>query len=160
MRIMVFDVPAESGGALTILNQYYDAAIKAQLVAPTEMQENFKKAVEAYQQVLKTNKDPNIMVDMATAAFYSGDYDLAEKSYNEAIVLKPDFINALFNYGIFLSQAKQDWAGALIQWQKALPLARNDKEKDEIQAMINQAQSELKSKTTDGVSNPNLKNGE
>ena len=28
MRIMVFDVPAESGGALTILNQYYDAAIK------------------------------------------------------------------------------------------------------------------------------------
>ena len=28
MRIMVFDVPAESGGALTILTQYYDTAIK------------------------------------------------------------------------------------------------------------------------------------
>lgn len=28
MRIMVFDVPAENGGALTILNQYYDTAIK------------------------------------------------------------------------------------------------------------------------------------
>lgn len=28
MRIMVFDVPAESGGALTILNQYYDVAVK------------------------------------------------------------------------------------------------------------------------------------
>ncbi|ERJ10939.1 glycosyltransferase [Haloplasma contractile] len=28
MKIMVFDVPAESGGALTILKQYYDAAIK------------------------------------------------------------------------------------------------------------------------------------
>lgn len=28
MKIMVFDVPAESGGALTILNQYYDAAVK------------------------------------------------------------------------------------------------------------------------------------
>lgn len=28
MRIMVFDVPAESGGALTILNQYYDIATK------------------------------------------------------------------------------------------------------------------------------------
>lgn len=27
MRIMVFDVPAEKGGALTILNQYYDKAI-------------------------------------------------------------------------------------------------------------------------------------
>lgn len=28
MKVMVFDVPAESGGALTILNQYYSAAIK------------------------------------------------------------------------------------------------------------------------------------
>lgn len=28
MRIMVFDVPAESGGALTILNQYYQEALK------------------------------------------------------------------------------------------------------------------------------------
>lgn len=28
MRIMVFDVPAESGGALTILNQYHDAAME------------------------------------------------------------------------------------------------------------------------------------
>ncbi|MFL2133610.1 glycosyltransferase [Desemzia sp. FAM 23990] len=28
MKIMVFDVPAESGGALTVLNQYYDTALK------------------------------------------------------------------------------------------------------------------------------------
>jgi len=27
-KIMVFDVPAESGGALTILKQYYEKAIK------------------------------------------------------------------------------------------------------------------------------------
>lgn len=28
MKIMVFDVPADGGGALTILNQYYDIAVK------------------------------------------------------------------------------------------------------------------------------------
>src|SRR5690554_4898763 len=28
MKIMVFDVPADSGGALTILNQYYKKAVK------------------------------------------------------------------------------------------------------------------------------------
>lgn len=141
-------------------NEYYDAAIKAQVVAPTEVQDNFNKAVEAYQKVLETNKDPNIMVDMATSAFYSGDYDLAEKSFNEALVIKPDFIYALFNYGVFLSQAKQDWAGALNQWQKALPLAQNSSDKEQIQALINQAQSQLENKTTDGVSNPILKDGE
>lgn len=142
-------------------NEYYNAGVAAEQVAPTETKENFKHAVEAYQNVLKTNKDPNIIVDMATSAFYSGDYDLAEKSFNEALVIKPDFTNALINYGIFLSQAKQDWTGALNQWQKALPLAQNSSDKEKIQTMISQAQSELKTNpAANGTSNPNpaLKN--
>lgn len=139
-------------------NEYYKAGREALNVAPSEVQENYKKAVEAYQKVLKTNRDPNIILDMATSAFYSGDYDLAEKSFNEALVLKPDFINALINYGIFLSQTKQDWAGALNQWQKALPLAQNSSDKEQIQAMISQAQSELKTKpAANGTSNLNPK---
>lgn len=142
-------------------NEYYDAGMSAQMVAPTEIQENFKKAVEVYQKVLKTNKDPNVIVDMATSAFYSGDYELAEKSYLEALGIKPDFMTAMVNYGIFLSQAKQDWAGALKQWQNALPLAQNSNDKEQIEAMISHAQSQLNSnQTTNGLSNPNLKNGE
>jgi len=143
-------------------NEYYNAGMAAGSLAPTEAQAHFKKAVEAYQNVLKTNKDPNVMVDMATAAFKSGDNDLAEKSFNEALAIKPDFINALINYGIFLSEAKQDWAGALTQWQKALPLAQNSTDKEQIQAMISQAQSMLKTNpAANGSSNPNpaLKNG-
>ncbi|SDG79853.1 tetratricopeptide repeat protein [Desulfosporosinus hippei] len=142
-------------------NEYYNAGMTAQMVAPTEVQENFKKAVEVYQKVLQTNKDPNIIVDMATSAFYSGDYELAEKSYNEALTIKPDFMTAMINYGIFLSQAKQDWTGAINYWQKALPLAQNSTDKEQIEAMISQAQSQLgTNQTNDGLSNPNLKNGE
>ena len=137
-------------------NEYYEAGVAAQEVAPTETKENFKHAVEAYQIVIKTNKDPNVIVDMATSAFYSGDYDLADKSFNEALALKPDFSNALINYGIFLSQAKQDWAGALKQWQKALPLAQNSADKEQIQEMITQAENELKTKpATNGTSSQN-----
>lgn len=143
-------------------DEYYNAGVAAEQVAPTEVQENFKHAVEAYQIVLKTNKDPNIMVDMGTSAFYSGQNDLAEKTYKEAIVLKPDSYNALGNYGIFLSQAKNDWAGALTQWQKAQPLAQNSADQDRMKTLISQAQSQLKANpATNGVSNPNpaLKNG-
>lgn len=137
-------------------NEYYNAGVAAQEVAPTETTVNFKHAVEAYQIVLKTNKDPNVIVDMATSAFYSGDYDLADKSFNEALVLKPNFLNALINYGIFLSQAKQDWAGALKQWQKALPLAQESTDKEQIEAMISQAQSALKTNpAADGTTNQN-----
>lgn len=137
-------------------NEYYEAGVAAQTVAPDEMKANFSKAVEAYQIVLKTNKDPNVIVDMATSAFYSGNFDLADKSFKEALVIQPDFINALINYGIFLSQAKQDWAGAINQWKKALPLAQKSTDKEQIQAMINQAESELKANpATNGTTNQN-----
>lgn len=141
-------------------NGYYDLGIAAQKVAPNEIQASFKQAVEAYQNVLKTNKDPNVMADMATAAFYSGDNDLAEKSFKEALAIKPDFYNGLVNYGVFLSQTKQDWAGALIQWQKAQNLAQNSSEKEQMNTLINQAQSQLKAnKETNGMSNPTLNKG-
>ncbi|TGE36576.1 hypothetical protein E4K67_19235 [Desulfosporosinus fructosivorans] len=136
-------------------NEYYNAGVAAQTVAPAEVKENFSKAVEAYQIVLKTNKDPNIIVDMATSAFYSENYDLADKSFKEALAIQPNFINALINYGIFLSQAKQDWAGALNQWQKALPLAQKSSDKEQIQAMISQAESELKTNAANGTTNQN-----
>ena len=138
-------------------NEYYNAGVAAQEVAPAEVQENFKHAAEAYQNVLKTKKDVNVMVDLATSAFYSGDNELAEKSYKEALVLEPNFLNGLINYGIFLSQAKQDWAGALNLWQKALPLAEKSSDKAQIQAMIDQAQSESKKASgSQGLTNPAL----
>jgi len=135
-------------------NEYYNAGVAAQDVAPAEVQENFKRAAEVYQNVIKIEKDVNIMAALATSAFYSGDNDLAEKSYKEALELKPDFFNALVNYGFFLSQAKQDWAGALNQWQKALPLAQNSSDQELIQAMISQAQSELQPKAATDTSTP------
>jgi len=135
-------------------NEYYDAGVAAQSVAPTEAQGNFKHAVEAYQNVLKTNKDPNVMVDMATAAFYSGDNDLAEKTFKEALTLKPDFYNGLVNYGVFLADTKQDLAGAITQWQKAQSLAPNSSEKARMGTLISQAQSQLKAPSNNGASNP------
>lgn len=143
-------------------DEYYNAGFAAQDVAPSEAQGNFKHSIEAYQNVLKTNKDPNIMVDMATAAFYSGDNDLAEKTYKEALVLKPDSYNAMGNYGVFLSQAKKDWAGALALWQKAQSLAQTSEDKERIKMLISEAESQLKGNSaTKGLSNPNpaVKNG-
>ena len=144
---------------ITLGNEYYDAGVAASELAPNETQENFKQAVGAYQNALKTNKDPNVMVDMATAAFKSGDNDLAEKSFQEALVLKPDFYNGLVNYGIFLANVKQDLAGAIAQWQKAQNIAQSSSEKEQIKSIIDQAQSQLNSggPATNGMSNPLLK---
>ena len=135
-------------------NEYYNAGVAAAKVAPTEVQENFRHAVEAYQNVLKTNKDPNVMVDMATAAYKSGDSDLADKSFKEALALQPEFYNGLVNYGVFLAEAKQDLPGAITQWQKAQNLAPDSTEKARMGTLISQAQSQLKEPLTNGASNP------
>ncbi|AFM43502.1 hypothetical protein Desaci_4667 [Desulfosporosinus acidiphilus SJ4] len=144
-------------------NEYYDAGSAAETAAPSEAAENYKHAVEAYQNVLKINKDPNVMVDMATAAFKSGQNGLAETTYQEALSIKPDFVNGLVNYGIFLAYAKNDLAGAVAQWQKAQKAAPTGTVKDQIAAMISQAQSQMKGSNTaaNGITNPNpaLKNG-
>ena len=135
-------------------NEYYDAGVAASEVAPTEVQENFRLAVEAYQNALKTDKDPNVMVDMATAAFKSGDNDLAEKSFNEALAIKPDLYNGLVNYGIFLANAKQDLSGAVTQWQQAQNVAPDSSEKARMGTLISQAQSQLKAPSNNGNENP------
>lgn len=136
-------------------NEYYEAGMTAQMVAPTEMQENFRKAVEAYQKVVGTNKDADTMVNLATSAFYIKDNELAEKSYQEALEINPDSLNGLINYGLFIAYAKQDWAGAIKQWQKALPLAQSS-EKEQIQAMIDQAQTQLEASKNEELSNPSI----
>ena len=135
-------------------NEYYNAGVDAQTAAPSEVQENFKNAVEAYQKVLKTDKDPNVMVDMATAAFRGGDNNLAEATFKEVLATNPGFYNALVSYGIFLAEAKQDLPGAIAQWQKAEGAAPNSSDKKQIQDLITQAQSQLKA-SANGASSPN-----
>ncbi len=140
-------------------NEYYDTGLAAETAAPTEVEGHYKQAVMAYQNVLKTDKDPNVMVDLATAAFKSGDNELADKSFKEALALKPDFYNGLVNYGVFLANVKQDLPAAIAQWQKAQEIAKTATEKEQIKSIISQAQSQLKSegKAPDGLSNPILK---
>lgn len=62
-------------------NAYHDLAAVAQNVAPTEAREDYMLAIKYYQNVLNTKQDINVLTDMATAAFFSGQNDLAEKSF-------------------------------------------------------------------------------
>jgi len=127
-----------------LANAYFDLAVLAQEAAPEESVTDFAKAVDAYQTVLdamKTAKDINILVDMATAAFYAGQDDLAEKSFKEALAQQPKSFNALYNYGMFLAQAKKDNVGAIKVWQEALAADPANPRAADLQALIQQAQA-------------------
>ena len=120
-------------------NAYYDLAAVAQTVAPTEAREDYMLAIKYYQNVLNTKQDINVLTDMATAAFFSGQNDLAEKSFKEALTQKPDFQQAMFNYGVFLSEVKKDYSTAIRVWQTALDKEPNGPNADRLRQLIPQA---------------------
>lgn len=139
--------PQDTATRLNLANAYYDLAVVT-LGGSTPEQAGpiFKQAVAEYQEVVKTQKDINILVDMATAAFYGGEDELADKIFKEALAEKPNFFNALVNYGVFLITAKNDYTGAIAQWNTALTTANPSPEDAErLRGFINMAQEKLKS---------------
>lgn len=145
--------PGDNSIQEDLANAYYDLGTLAQQNNPDEAQKDFEQAVKAYQNVLKSNKDINNLVDMATAAFYAGQNDLAEKSFKEALAENPNFLNALYNYGIFLSHAKNDYAGAIRLWQTALNNNPNAPQADRLKQLISETQNVMASSGNSPLAN-------
>lgn len=115
--------PEEKDTRLTLANLYYDWGMQTYFNGSVEeANQHFEKAITNYEEVLKAGQDVNVLVDMATAAFYSGKDELAEEKFQEALAIQPDFLNGLYNYGVFLMYAKEDFGGAIAQWEKALEI--------------------------------------
>lgn len=75
-------------------------------------------------------------VDLATAAYYSGQNDLAEEHFVKAIEQDPSFINGRINYGHFLLYAQGDKDGALEQWNKAMELEPDPTTRAKLETLI------------------------
>ncbi|MDA8229520.1 MAG: hypothetical protein M0T74_17820 [Desulfitobacterium hafniense] len=147
--------PSDGALQLELGNAYYDLAMSTIQTDMAASQPNFKKALEAYQVAVKTKRDINLLVDMATSAFYAGENDLADKTFKEAITEKPTFLNARFNYGIFLMNAKQDYSGAIEQWKTALGYNPSGADADRLKSLISTAQTKLDAQYQEMLNGPN-----
>ncbi|NMA69549.1 MAG: tetratricopeptide repeat protein [Desulfitobacterium sp.] len=128
--------PEDKDTRLNLANLYYDWGMQTYFNGSKEEANNhFEKAIANYEEVLKEGQDVNVLVDMATAAFYSEKNELAEEKFQEALEIQPDFLNGLYNYGVFLMYAKEDFGGAIAQWEKAL---ENENLSEEVKANLQQ----------------------
>ena len=132
---------------------YYDLASAQQRAGSAEASASFRQAAAAYQAALKTKQDINVMVDLATAYYYSGDNALAEKAYQDALASNPNFYNARYNYGIFLYQAKKDYEGAISQWQAALAANPPAATADQLRKLISDAHQGLQNPSSTTAAN-------
>lgn len=150
--------PQDTSRRLNLANAYYDLAM-ATLGGknPEQAGPIFKQAVTEYQEVVKTQKEVNVLVDMATAAFYGGEDEIADKTFKEALVEKPDFLNALTNYGIFLMSAKNDYMGAIAQWNTAITTSKpSPEEAERLKGLISTAQEQFQAsfEKSGSINNP------
>lgn len=139
--------PQDPNLRLSLANSYYDLAqaqsSSTQSSTKDQANASYKQAVAEYQEVTKTNKDVNVLVDMATAAFFGGDNALAETTFKQALTIKPDFFNGLLNYGYFLINGKGDYLGAIAELNKALGTNPSQADADRAKSLISMAQAQL-----------------
>jgi tetratricopeptide (TPR) repeat protein len=106
---------------------YYDAQI-------------FPVAIEYYQKVLATDpKNSMVRTDMATALFYSSDFDHSIAEFDRALKDDPKNSNALFNRGIAKWQGKMDVNGAVADWETLLKQNPNYEQADKVRMYMAQA---------------------
>ncbi len=119
--------PNNAGGWVRIGNLYYDAHI-------------YPKAIEYYERSLKVDsKNPDVITDLGTAYFYSGNADQALKEFNRALQVRPNHPMALFNTGIVRWQGKNDPKGAVQAWEQLLKTNPGYPERDRVQELIDRA---------------------
>jgi len=123
-------------------NVYYDAQI-------------FPVAIEYYQKVLAIDpKNAAVRTDMATAMFYSSDFDHAIAEFDHALKDDPKNGNALFNRGIAKWQGKMDVKGAVADWELLLKENPNYEQADKVKMYIAQAQKHANIKPGEKTDKP------
>jgi tetratricopeptide (TPR) repeat protein len=108
-----------------LLGSVYQTA--GALVGKDASSDAYTKSIDAYKGASNLNpNNPELKLDIASASFATGNTKDAEDYANNALSLKPDYIDAL----IFLSQLaknKGDNAGALSYGERALAVTPDDK---------------------------------
>lgn len=107
---------------------YYDASV-------------YPEAISYYTKAVKIRPDPNVLTDLGTAYFYTGDSSTALKMFDQALKQDPKLANALFNTGIVKWQGLKDPKGAIAVWEKLLKDNPNYPARDKVQELIERAKA-------------------
>ena len=124
--------PDDFNTIVQVANLYYDGR-------------QYPEAVKYYQLAVKsqpTNAD--LLTDLGTSLWYTGDADGAIAEFQKALKYRPDHPGTLFNLGIVRWQGKLDPKGAVEAWEELLRLNPNYSQKQEVQEYIDRAKQHAK----------------
>jgi cytochrome c-type biogenesis protein CcmH/NrfG len=124
--------PDDFNTLVQVANLYYDGR-------------QYPEAVNYYRLAVKgqpTNAD--LLTDLGTSLWYTGDADGAIAEFQQALKYRPDHPGTLFNLGVVRWQGKFDPKGAVQAWEQLLKTNPNYPQKQEVQEYIDRAKQHAK----------------
>ena len=107
--------------------------------------QQYPEAVKYYQLAVKSQpKNADLVTDLGTSIWYTGDADGAIAEFQTALKYRPDHPGTLFNLGIVRWQGKLDPQGAVQAWEELLRLNPNYPQQKEVQEYIDRAKQHAK----------------
>lgn len=105
----------------------------------------YPDAIKFYQLALKDQPtNPDVLTDLGTALWYTGDADGAIAHFQTALKYRPNHPGTLFNLGVVRWQGKMDPKGAVEAWEQLLKLNPDYPQKQEVQEYIDRAKQHAK----------------
>ncbi len=124
--------PDDFDTIVKVANLYYDG-------------QQFPEAVKYYQLAAKSQpKNPDLLTDLGTSLWYTGDADGAIAEFQQALKYRPDHPGTLFNLGVVRWQGKMDPKGAVQAWEELLQRNPNYPQEQQIQEYIERAKQHAK----------------
>lgn len=124
--------PNELNTIVQLANLYYDG-------------QQYPEAVKYYHLAVSsqpTNAD--LLTDLGTSMWYTGDVDGAIAEFQTALKYRPDHPGTLFNLGIVRWQGQLDPEGAVQAWEQLLKQNPNYPQRQEVQEYIDRAKQHAK----------------
>ncbi|MFZ0804090.1 MAG: tetratricopeptide repeat protein [Terriglobales bacterium] len=125
--------PNDFDTIVKVANVYYDGR-------------QFPDAAKYYQLAVKAQpKNADLLTDLGTSLWYTGDADGAIVEFQRALKYRPDHPGTLFNLGVVRWQGKMDPKGAVQAWEELLQRNPNYPQRQQIEQYIARAKQHAQS---------------
>ncbi len=124
--------PDDPNTLVQVANLYYDGR-------------QYSEAIKYYQLAVKSQpKNADLLTDLGTSLWYTGDADGAITEFQKALTYEPNHPGTLFNLGVVRWQGKLDPKGAVEAWEELLRRNPNYPQRQEVQEYIERAKQHAK----------------
>lgn len=123
--------PNDFATIVKVANMYYDGR-------------QYNDAINFYRRAVKLQpKNADIVTDLGTAIWYTGDADQAISNFEQALKISPGHAGTLFNLGVVRWQGKGDPKGAIQAWEELLKANPNYPQRQQLEDFIAKAKQHI-----------------